>query len=160
MLHVLQYTDTCLCIGFDLIGPERPGKSMMSNLYELSNWFQDECKRLRIHIPLLLHCGESIADPYNNLETALALRPKRIAHGFALGAKKGLMSQLRKDGICVETCPISNEILGLAPLANQAIVHQLIAMGVPCALGADNPTLFRYGPLESTDLGMQSTVQR
>lgn len=112
--------------------------------YRDLQWFKDECKRNNVHIPLLIHCGESITDPKDSLDKALRLNPRRIAQGFALREKWDLTRDLRGRNICVETCPISDEILGFAPQAEDAIVHDLLRADVPCALGAGNRTLFGY----------------
>lgn len=54
------------------------------------------------------------------------------------------MQQMKKRNVCVEVCPISNEILGLTPRISGHTVYNLLANDVHCTLSTDNGTLFRY----------------
>jgi len=54
------------------------------------------------------------------------------------------MDKMRQRGVCVEVCPISNEILGLTPRVSGHAVYGLLANNVPCTISSDNGTLFRY----------------
>jgi adenosine deaminase CECR1 len=53
------------------------------------------------------------------------------------------MDEMKKRGVCVEICPISNEILGLTPRVSGHAVYNLLANNVACTISADNGTLFR-----------------
>jgi adenosine deaminase CECR1 len=79
---------------------------------------------------------------------ALELNAKRIAHGYAIKKDANILKEcvaLGKDKkLCVECCPISNEILGLHAYVKDAVVYTLMDKNIPCALASDNPTLFRY----------------
>lgn len=111
-------------------------------------------KYAKVGLEWILHCGESVYDSTpdkdkkrrdHNLKYALDnLNPKRLAHGYAIptaGLGQGDMAKLR--GICIETCPDSNEDLGLAFDASCAAVHPLMAENIPCSVSCDNPTLFK-----------------
>lgn len=144
--------------GFDFVGPETDGRS----LYELDEQFQQWKDRYaRIGLRWILHCGESFYDydtklvakdrdekkttAYRNIKYALDnLNPKRLAHGYAI-PNAGLSQEHKKrlEGTCIETCPDSNEALGLAYDASCAAVYPLQAMGIPCSVSCDNPTLFK-----------------
>lgn len=100
----------------------------------------------------ILHCGESLYDKpefekqtKGNLKWALDnLDPHRLAHGYAIkkiNFSQEHMTKLRK--CCIETCPSSNEILGLAYDARFAALHSLRSKGIPCSVSCDNPTLFQ-----------------
>lgn len=93
--------------------------------------------------PFLFHAGESHDDPDGNLNVAMELGSKRIAHGFSVPRNPNVKAWAKQKQVCVECCPISNEILGLGPLIKDAVVYELMAAGIPCALASDNPTLFR-----------------
>lgn len=54
------------------------------------------------------------------------------------------MDKMKQRGVCVEVCPISNEILGLTPRMSGHAVYSLLANNVPCTISSDNGTLFRY----------------
>jgi adenosine deaminase CECR1 len=83
-------------------------------------------------------------DTDGNLVDALLLGSKRIGHGFALAKHPYIMQQMKAKGICLELCPISNEILGLTPRANGHTMYQLLANNVHCTVSSDNGALFRY----------------
>ncbi|KAH9001100.1 hypothetical protein EDB92DRAFT_1931707 [Lactarius akahatsu] len=87
----------------------------------------------------------------NNLYDALLLGTKRIGHGFSIVKHPKLLRLCRENGIALEVCPISNEILVCLPIAMRTTVfgtyvsmpmHPLSAMinqGVPVTL---NPSVF------------------
>ncbi len=54
------------------------------------------------------------------------------------------MEMMKKNKVCVEVCPISNEILGLTPRMSGHSVYNLLANNVRCTVSTDNGTLFRY----------------
>lgn len=49
---------------------------------------------------------------------------------------------MRARGVCVELCPISNEVLGLTPRVGGHAMYELLARGVHCAVSSDNGALF------------------
>lgn len=121
----------------------RPLKDFTEQFLE----FKRQCKEKRVEIPFLFHCGETLdvgGETDGNLVDALLLGSKRIGHGFALPRHPYIMEQMKKRGICVEVCPISNEILGLTPRINGHAVYNLLANNVHCTLNTDNGTLFRF----------------
>ncbi|EPE03271.1 adenosine amp deaminase [Ophiostoma piceae UAMH 11346] len=131
--------------GFDLVGEESNGKPLHMFMPELLE-FQQACDELRISIPFLFHCGETLDKGTavdGNLFDALLLKSKRIGHGFALPNHPHVMQEMKKNKVCVEVCPISNEILGLTPRIGGHAVYNLLANSVPCTVASDNGTLFR-----------------
>ncbi|KAJ4169282.1 hypothetical protein NW754_001394 [Fusarium falciforme] len=128
--------------GFDLVGEESKGKPLQAFVPELLG-FKRRCEEAGIDIPLLFHCGETIADEDDNLSHALNLGSKRIGHGFALINHPYIMQRMKDEGVCLELCPISNEILGLAGRISQHAMYPLLASNVHCTLSSDNGTLFR-----------------
>lgn len=119
-----------------------PLKKFVPQLLE----FRKTCEAENLDIPFLFHCGETLemgSEPDANLVDALLLNSKRIGHGFALARHPYVMEQMKKKGICLEICPISNEILGLTPRMNGHSVYNLLANNVHCTVNTDNGTLFR-----------------
>ncbi|KAK3945520.1 hypothetical protein QBC46DRAFT_403195 [Diplogelasinospora grovesii] len=99
-----------------------------------------------LDIPFLFHCGETLevgGQTDGNLYDALLLKAKRIGHGFALARHPYVMEQMKKENVCLELCPISNEILGLAPRVSNHAMYELLANNVHCTINTDNGTLFR-----------------
>lgn len=129
--------------GFDIIGPENADNPLMFFKEELEE-FRAYCNKAKVECPFLFHAGESHSDRNGNLDVALKLEAKRIAHGYAIPQKTSVFNRVKERGedLCIECCPISNEILGLHPLVNDAVVYNLMKENVPCALASDNPTLF------------------
>ncbi|KAF4959976.1 hypothetical protein FGADI_1250 [Fusarium gaditjirri] len=131
--------------GFDLVGEESKGRPIKDFIPELLK-FQELCDRDGIEIPFLFHCGETLdmgTDTDGNLIDALLLKSKRIGHGFALAKHPYVMQHMKERGVCLELCPISNEILGLTPRVSGHTMYQLLANNVHCTVSSDNGTLFR-----------------
>lgn len=132
--------------GFDLVGEESKGRPLKDFTKQFLE-FSKLCKEKRVEIPFLFHCGETLdigSETDGNLVDALLLGSKRIGHGFALPRHPYILEQMKKRGICVEVCPISNEILGLTPRMNGHAVYDLLANNVHCTINTDNGTLFRF----------------
>lgn len=131
--------------GFDLVGEEAFPKPHPLRFFDAE--FQDfrkQCEAEKLDIPFLFHCGETPDDLEGNLETALELDAKRIGHGYALPEKPAVLRKMRSKNICVETCPISNMVLGLAKCMDEHSMYQLLEEKVHCAVSSDNGTLFKY----------------
>ena len=131
--------------GFDLVGEESMGKPLHAFMPELLE-FQQACDEVGVSIPFLFHCGETLDKGTavdGNLYDALLLRSKRIGHGFALPNHPHVMQAMKQNNVCVEVCPISNEILGLTPRISGHAVYNLLANSVPCTVASDNGTLFQ-----------------
>nr|POE49199.1 adenosine deaminase cecr1 [Quercus suber] len=152
----LQHPD--LICGFDLVGAEdRPNS--ISTYADLLVAFTKTCTELNIKIPFMFHAGETLldtggsADPQNsNLYDAVLLEAERIGHGYALLKHPLLIERYKKKNICLELCPISNELLHLCGNAREHPFPALLAAGLHCTLNADNPSLF------SSRNGVSNTV--
>ncbi|KAI5459281.1 adenosine deaminase [Mariannaea sp. PMI_226] len=131
--------------GFDLVGEESKGRPL-KDFVPIFLEFQKKCKAQNLEIPFLFHCGETLdigTDTDGNLWDALLLNSKRIGHGFALPNNPAIMASMKKNNVCVELCPISNEILGLTPRMGGHTMYQLLANNVHCTVSSDNGTLFQ-----------------
>ncbi|ODA80826.1 hypothetical protein RJ55_03786 [Drechmeria coniospora] len=130
---------------FDMVGQESKGKPLKAFAKELLA-FKKRCATSGVDIPFLFHCGETLevgTDTDENLVDALLLGSKRIGHGFALGRHPLLMQRIKAWGICLELCPISNEVLGLTARVGGHAMYALLANNVHCTVNSDNGTLFR-----------------
>ncbi|CAK7198079.1 hypothetical protein SEUCBS139899_000737 [Sporothrix eucalyptigena] len=131
--------------GFDLVGQESKGFPLSYFKSEFI-MFRKECEKRNLDIPFLFHCGETLdmgTDVDGNLVDALLLNSKRIGHGFALPRHPHILNEMKKKNVCVEVCPISNEVLGLTPRIGGHAVYSLLAQNVPCTINSDNGTLFQ-----------------
>lgn len=98
-----------LIAGFDLVGDENVLKPLIDYAEPLLA-FRKTCEDLGLDIPFIFHAGETLSDGGKadvNLYDAIALRTKRIGHGFSLAKHPHLMDVCRQRGILVESCPIS-----------------------------------------------------
>jgi adenosine deaminase CECR1 len=127
------------------VGEEGKGRPIKDFVPDFLN-FKKRCEEEKLDIPFLFHCGETLDignDTDGNLVDALLLNSKRIGHGFALARHPYIMEHMKKRGICLEVCPISNEILGLTPRIGGHTIYNLLANNVHCTVSSDNGTLFR-----------------
>jgi adenosine deaminase CECR1 len=128
---------------------------------------------MELDIPFLFHAGETLLDTggstdteNSNLFDAVALGSKRIGHGFALLKHPRLIDRIREHevydekqkrtrtrrGICVELCPISNELLHLCRTIKEHPYAELLAAGIPCCINSDNPNIFGYMSPKTTQV--------
>ena len=71
----------------------------------------------------------------------------RLGHGVRAVEDPATVELLARRGVVVEVCPASNVALGVHGAVEEVPVRALRAAGVPVALGADDPLLFRSGLL-------------
>lgn len=140
--YILVLTDLS---GFDLVGHEELGNELRHFIPEFLT-FRQKCKAQNLDIPFLFHCGETLdvgdkAD--GNLFDAILLKSKRIGHGYALARHPLLMEIFKEKKIAIESCPISNEILGLTSVMAGHNLPILLANDVPCTVNSDNATFYR-----------------
>jgi adenosine deaminase len=76
------------------------------------------------------------------------LAADRLGHGVRAVEDPPTVALLAERGVVLEVCPASNVALGVAGAVEEVPVRALRAAGVPVALGADDPLLFRSGLLQ------------
>jgi adenosine deaminase len=76
------------------------------------------------------------------------LGARRLGHGVRAVEDRATVELLASRGVVLEVCPASNVALGVAGAVEDVPVRALRAAGVPVALGADDPLLFRSGLLD------------
>ncbi|KAI9729647.1 MAG: hypothetical protein M1818_008450 [Claussenomyces sp. TS43310] len=133
-----------LICGYDLVGSEDRGHPLKFFIDEFI-WFREECRRQNLSIPFLFHAGETLqsgTEVDENLVDAVLLGSKRIGHGFALPKHPLLLDMVKKQGICLESCPISNEVLHLCSTIQGHSLPELLARGVHCTVNSDNGTFY------------------
>lgn len=70
------------------------------------------------------------------------LGAERIGHGVRCVEDPRVLEQVARAGVTLEVCPVSNVALGVYASHEEVPLPQLLAAGVPVALGADDPLLF------------------
>ncbi|HEY3502334.1 MAG TPA: hypothetical protein VGN37_06010 [Actinocatenispora sp.] len=69
----------------------------------------------------------------------------RIAHGIRAIEDPAVVDLLVDRGVSLDVCPTSNRILGVVPDLARHPLPRLLAAGVRCSLGADDPLMFGVG---------------
>lgn len=135
-----------LVAGYDLVGQEGLGRTLEEHLPSLL-WFRQECDNRGYDLPFFFHAGEVRGDGDChdlNLLDAVLLGTKRIGHGYSLFQHPMIISEVKSRDICIEVCPISNELLRLNSSASSHPVPALLANGVAVALSSDTPGIFGH----------------
>lgn len=132
-------------VGFDLVGHEDPLLRLKAYIPELLR-FKRRCAEEGIQIPFVFHAGETLEDGGDadlNLYDALVLDTKRIGHGVSLARHPTLIDVVKERDICLEICPISNQVLGYtASICSHPSLLALLNRNVPVALSSDDPSIF------------------
>lgn len=129
--------------GFDLVGEEDAGHrtDFFLNEFLKRDSLQDV---YGIELPYYFHDGESTLPGDNNLYDAILLRTKRIGHGINLFRFPTLEKIVRDENICVEVCPLSNQILGYVQNLRMHPASGYINKNIPIAISSDDPQIFNY----------------
>ncbi|KAH9900839.1 Metallo-dependent hydrolase [Cubamyces lactineus] len=133
-----------LIAGFDFVGHEDTLRPLIDYAEPLLRFVARQ-KELGISIPFIFHAGETLGDGTMadmNLYDAILLGTKRIGHGFSLIRHPKLLEICREREICVEICPISNEILRLTGSMPMHPLPAIMNQGVHVALCSDDPAIF------------------
>lgn len=91
---------------------------------------------------LYLHSGESYSRHNTELYDAILLGTKRIGHGFGLCMRPDLIQTVKQENICIESCPVSNKILGYVHDLRTHPTRSLLAHGVKVSISPDDHGFF------------------
>ena len=95
----------------------------------------------RAGLAIVPHGGELLG-PAAVQETLGVLRPDRLGHGVRSVEDPRVLDEVADAGVALEVCPWSNVAMGVYPTPAQVPLRELVAHGIPVALGADDPLLF------------------
>lgn len=95
-----------------------------------------------INIPFYFHDGESNWADDDNIMAAVCLNTKRIGHGFNLYRFPAVLDEVVKKEICLEICPISNQLLRYSPDLRSHPMGEYIKRNVPFVICSDDPQIF------------------
>lgn len=107
------------------------------------------------------HAGE-LRGPDSVREAVDHLGATRIAHGIRAVEDSSLLALLAEQDITLDVCLSSNHQLGVVPDLAHHPLPALLAAGVRCSLGADDPLMFGAGLLDEyrlarAELGLTDT---
>jgi adenosine deaminase len=112
------------------------------------------------------HAGEIAPFPGNGPASVAAaidaLGAHRILHGVLATHDDVLVERLAREKVCLDVCPSSNLLLKVFPSVEAHPLPRLLAAGVPCDLGSDDPLLFGPSLLDEfilcrEDMGLSDT---
>lgn len=127
-------------VGLDVLGilPKGDPEPLQPELVEI-------LQALRKDLPdLTIHAGEFAG--HASVDRTLELAPRGIGHGVHSLESPRTLERLAKDGVTVEVCPTSNELLIPTRLAALERAHggqtplKALQGHVHCVLGSDDPT--------------------
>jgi adenosine deaminase len=93
------------------------------------------------------HAGE-LAGPGSVRTAVEILGAARIAHGVRSAEDPAVTALLAERGVSLDVSLSSNRMLGVFPELARHPLPQLLAAGVRCSLGADDPLMFGSGLLD------------
>jgi len=100
-----------LVAGFDLVNEEDYSSPICEFMPEVLGAQQDKSSAL-YNMPTFFHAGETHDQDITNMHDSVLLNSKRIGHGFQLSVFPNLLKEIIKRDICIESCPLSNMVLG------------------------------------------------
>ena len=120
-------------VGFGLSNDERRGRTAdFAPAFAIAR---------RAGLASLPHGGELRgADSVDSCLTALGA--DRLGHGIRCVEDPEVLARVVDAGVPLEVCPVSNVALGVYSTLEEVPLPDLLAAGVPVALGADDPLLF------------------
>ena len=120
-------------VGFGLSNDERRGQTAdFAPAFAIAR---------RAGLALVPHGGELLG-PAAVQEILSVLRPDRLGHGVRSVEDPRVLEEVADAGVTLEVCPGSNVALGVYAAAGEVPLHEVVAHGIPVALGADDPLLF------------------
>ena len=90
---------------------------------------------------IIIHLGEFTSDLVN-LKILKKLKPDRVAHGITLLESTEAIKFIKKNGICLDMCPISNEILGVVNWGTINPIKKALSLGISVTINTDDPITF------------------
>ena len=150
-----RYPDHLL--GYDLVGEEDAGNAHLFYSDVMLKLHDPDTGKSRI--PMYFHVVETSwphdlkpsvnqeSDPLttmHNVFDTMVLDTKRMGHGLGVIKNPSVVEWLYKNQIPVETCPVSNQILGIIPDIRNHPAMSLYRRGIPIILGSDDPGTFGY----------------
>jgi aminodeoxyfutalosine deaminase len=87
------------------------------------------------------HAGEVVGPPsiWGAMRT---LDPDRIRHGIRAVEDAALMEEIRRRGVVLDVCPVSNLRTRAVASREEHPLPKLVAFGISCSISTDDPEMF------------------
>lgn len=149
-------------IGIDLVNEEDKSRPLTEFADQL-----DQIKKENPDLHLMLHAGESLNADSDNVIDAYLLGADRIGHGLNLYRFPDIMDLVKKDGICLEVCPVSNQTLRYVNDLRSHPAVEYLKRAVPISICSDDPAYLEHETLTDDffaailcwDLGLEEIKQ-
>jgi aminodeoxyfutalosine deaminase len=99
------------------------------------------------------HAGE-VAGPASIRGALDALGADRLRHGIRAAEDPGLMRELADRGVVCDVCPVSNLRTGAVASPGEHPLPSLLAAGVLCSIGTDDPAMFGTDLTQDYDMAV------
>ncbi|MBQ7254196.1 MAG: hypothetical protein IJS30_05945 [Bacteroidales bacterium] len=119
-------------IGYDMVGGEDCGKDLLYYTPVLRD----------AGVPIIMHAGETVNPDNRNIEYALDLGVRRLGHGLNLYRYPELEARVKADGVMLEVCPLSNQLLGYVPDLRLHPAAGYIKRGLNVTINSDDCAIF------------------
>lgn len=90
---------------------------------------------------VVAHAGEA-SGPQSIWDAINHLRVERIGHGVSAARDPRLLAFIKKQGITIEACPVSNVKTGVIPSIRQHPVRLFYDEGLSVSVNSDDPSMF------------------
>lgn len=74
----------------------------------------------------------------------MLLGTKRIGHGLNLAQHSYLLEKVKREEICLEICPVSNQVLKYIDDIRLHPIKTFLNYGVKVCINPDDPSIFGY----------------
>lgn len=121
-------------VGFDLVSEEDRNHT--------TDYYAKVILENEMDLPFYFHDGETSWADNDNLYAAYLLKTKRIGHGFSIYRYPALKCKVQEAKICLEICPISNQLLRYTPDLRMHPMGEFLNDNVPFVICSDDPQIF------------------
>ncbi|KRX00850.1 hypothetical protein PPERSA_02029 [Pseudocohnilembus persalinus] len=129
--------------GYDMVQEEDKAKSVL-DFYEIFQEKDRLAQEFGFDLNLYMHGGESLLLKNENIIDLIQLNCKRIGHGINLVQHSYLMETVREKDICLEICPLSNQILGYCYDLRNHPARTFQNFGIKLCINPDDHGIFNY----------------
>lgn len=123
-------------LGVGVCAADLAGAEAQYPMAEFVDLFQ---KVKQLGMPFTLHAGE--CGNAENITDALRAGALRIGHGIAMRGREDIQALVKKAGVGVEMCPISNLQTKAVSCPEEYPLREFLDAGLPVTINTDNRTV-------------------